>query len=104
MRFEMARHGSVFGTRDRGIQLLAALQAEWAPVKVDRLVMDFAGVHTLTDSFTDAFVVKLVQQARDEHLPDPVLENMNDAVERAVSRCLELRGLSLHPPVLTPAC
>lgn len=94
MNFRLVNHGSVFSTRDRGIRLLADLAKERAQNQEDReLTIDFEGVHSVTSSFADEFVGKLMQRAHDEEGDAPQILNMNSNVATRVRRALSYRGL-----------
>jgi hypothetical protein len=96
MRFVMADRGSVFSTRDRGIGLLSELERAQAAVGEDReLILDFAGVVHVGDSFADEFVASIVAKRRSEQMPDMQLENMCAFVEKVVRRAISARQLDL---------
>jgi anti-anti-sigma regulatory factor len=96
MRFAMADRGSVFSTRDRAIRVLAELEHEEA-IAADRrhLILDFANVSHVSDSFADEFVGTVVSQRRSVGLPDPRIEGTIPFVKKVIDRTLELRELEL---------
>lgn len=101
MQYELATLGSVFSTRDRGIELLADLAKKRAHRDDDPyVVIDFEGVHSVTSSFVDEFLGKLMQRAHDEGTVAPELINLAPNVERRVRRTLRYRGLDSPAPLL----
>lgn len=87
MTFTLADHGTVFATRARGSQMLAALD------QVPEIV-DFSRVERVSYSFADEFIGKLLQQIHDRGGQAPTLLNMGDEVDHFVSLSLANRSLS----------
>jgi uncharacterized protein DUF4325 len=91
MRYRMADHGRVFSTRDRGARLLADFDSAYT--RDASVVIDFAGVLSMTHSFADEFVGELLARSNRGELPAPRLENLAEVPRRAVERCADVRGV-----------
>jgi hypothetical protein len=95
MHFTMAKRGSVFSTPERAIRILAELEQTEARSGHDReLVLDFAAVTNVSDSFADGFIGTVVSQRRSRGLPDPKIVNTTLFVQKVIDRMLQLRELS----------
>lgn len=89
MTFTLADHGTVFVTRASGSRMLAAI--EGIPN-----ALDFSKVESVSYSFADEFIGKLLQRIHDGGGRAPALLNMRDEVERLVRLSLANRDLSLR--------
>jgi len=101
--FRLARHGSAFATRERGLRVLADLQAEMLKSRAERVVVDFDGVQIVSYSFADGFYGKLAQRASDEGAEPPVAVALSDDVRDKVEQSMADRGLALRELVASAA-
>jgi hypothetical protein len=93
MHFAMAARGSVFSTPERAIRILAELEQAEAGSSDLELVIDFAAVSNVSDSFANAFIGTVVSRRRSLGLPDPAIISPSPFVEKVINRMLQLRGL-----------
>lgn len=88
MHLRLADHGTVFATRARATRMLADLPADPSSI-------DFAGVRSLSYSFADEFVGKLLQRAHDHGEALAELVNLDEPdVREPVEFSLTNRGLT----------
>ena len=101
MTFRLAEHGRAFATRPRGVELLGALESQARPG--DLAIIDFTGVLSVSYSFADEFVGRLLERQAQGELPFAVrLTNISPGLQRVIARCLDSRGVA-HAEMLALA-
>jgi anti-anti-sigma regulatory factor len=90
MLIQMAEHGLVFSLRDRGKRMRADVLEKMSTSHDGALVLDFAEVRSVSNSFADEFVGVLAQSMA----PDaPEVINVSPMIARTIERSLRRRGL-----------
>jgi hypothetical protein len=97
MRYRVADHGRVFSTRDRGAQILSDFSSFYDQNGADTIVLDFAGVLSMTPSFADEFVGELLARSARGEIVMPALENLDVVPLRSVERCARARRVDWSP-------
>lgn len=93
MRLMLAEHGIVFSTRDRGRRMLEHF--ENAIVDADSVVIDLAGVRSISYSFADAFIGTLMTRSLAGELPPAELANVSESASRSIKRSLDNREIDV---------
>jgi hypothetical protein len=92
VEYRLASHGLVFSTRDRGKRVLADLREKSRGVPLETVLIDFAGVRSVTYSFIDEFIGALAQTT-DRQVPRCI--NVPPEAARTIERSLRRRGLGI---------
>jgi hypothetical protein len=90
MDFSLSQYGTVFSTRPRGLDIRESLQAELPPG--DTVIISFASVNRVSQSFSDEFLGALISELGSERVR--VEGAITPSVERVLNRALRHRGLS----------
>lgn len=96
--YELAPHGRTLATRPFGRQLREDLVN--TAVDEQAVELDFSEVTSISQSFADEFVARLVEEAKSGDVKFEVtLSGLSAEVERVIRKALERRGLELPIPV-----
>jgi hypothetical protein len=92
MLIQMAEHGLVFSLRDRGRRMRAEALENMSTGPSETLVLDFADVRSVSNSFADEFVGVLAESMA----PDaPEVINASPGVAKRIEGSLRRRNLNV---------
>jgi hypothetical protein len=101
MRIELASHGRVFSTRDRGSRLLGEIEHELRGA--ESIVVDFRDVLSVSYSFADEFVGGLSERAQAGMAARVTVEHADGSIRDTIELSLRKRGIEPAQADLTPA-
>lgn len=92
MLIQMAEHGLVFSLRDRGRRIRAETLEKMSTCPGEALILDFAQVRSVSNSFADEFVGVLAESM----VPDtPEVINALPGVAKRIEGSLRRRNLNV---------
>ncbi len=97
----LKEHGADLGTRALG-QLVRARIAEQLKSSADRIVLDFAGVRVMTQSFADELFRRLMDEFPRDQVLRVAIRNANEDVRSVIRYATSRQGRDPNGPAGSP--